>query len=73
MLFTLRLSYALTDSISVQHTPLEKLDKKHFAKPPNNGKQNGDAKATQESESAKVIALTEAKVKKLCSLLDEVS
>ncbi|CAH8384498.1 unnamed protein product [Eruca vesicaria subsp. sativa] len=50
-------------------TPLDKLDKKHFAKPI--GKQNGDAKATQEPDSAKQIALTEAKVKKLCSLLDE--
>ncbi|CAH2073902.1 unnamed protein product [Thlaspi arvense] len=54
-----------------KHTPLEKLDKKHFAKPPHNGNQNGDAKATQESETAKEIALTEAKVKKLCNLLDE--
>ncbi|KFK25019.1 hypothetical protein AALP_AA8G056400 [Arabis alpina] len=54
-----------------KHTPLEMLDKKHFAKPPHNGKQNGDAKATQESGNAKEIALTEAKVKKLCSLLDE--
>ncbi|KAL1196963.1 putative splicing factor SF3a60 [Cardamine amara subsp. amara] len=54
-----------------KHTPLEKLDKKHFAKPQHNGKQNGDAKSTQESESAKEIALTEAKVKKLCNLLDE--
>ncbi|ESQ40537.1 hypothetical protein EUTSA_v10013305mg [Eutrema salsugineum] len=54
-----------------KHTPLEKLDKKHFAKPLYNGKQNGDAKATQESESAKEIALIEAKLKKLCNLLDE--
>ncbi|KAG5408113.1 hypothetical protein IGI04_004432 [Brassica rapa subsp. trilocularis] len=50
-------------------TPLEKLDKKHFAKPI--VKQNGDAKSTQEPDNAKQIALTEAKVKKLCSLLDE--
>ncbi|XP_013614275.1 PREDICTED: splicing factor 3A subunit 3 [Brassica oleracea var. oleracea] len=50
-------------------TPLEKLDKKHFAKPI--VKQNGDAKSTQEPDSGKQIALTEAKVKKLCSLLDE--
>ncbi|XP_018474946.2 splicing factor SF3a60 homolog isoform X2 [Raphanus sativus] len=54
-----------------KHTPLEKLDKKHFAKPALKGKQNGDAKATQEPDSAKQIALTEAKVKKLCNLLDE--
>ncbi|VVB06022.1 unnamed protein product [Arabis nemorensis] len=41
-----------------KHTPLEKLDKKHFAR--------------HESESgAKKIALTEAKVKKLCILLSE--
>ena len=61
----------LIDSIYVQDTPLEKLDKKHFAKPI--VKQNGDAKSTQEPDSGKQIALTEAKVKKLCSLLDEVS
>ncbi|CAE6087858.1 unnamed protein product [Arabidopsis arenosa] len=54
-----------------KHTPLEKLDKKHFAKAPHNGKQNGDAKSTHESENAKEIALIEAKVKKLCNLLDE--
>ncbi|CAN8257056.1 unnamed protein product [Cochlearia groenlandica] len=54
-----------------KHTPLEKLDKKHFTKPPHNGKQNGDAKATHESESAKEVALTETKVKKLCNLLEE--
>uniref|UniRef100_A0A1J3JT40 Splicing factor 3A subunit 3 n=1 Tax=Noccaea caerulescens TaxID=107243 RepID=A0A1J3JT40_NOCCA len=54
-----------------KHTPLEKLDKKHFAKQTHNRKQNGDAKATQESDNAKEIALTEAKVKKLCNLLDE--
>lgn len=61
------------DSVYVQHSPLEKLDKKHFAKPLHKGRQNGDAKATQEPDSAKQIALTEAKVKKLCNLLDEVS
>ncbi|KAF3544399.1 hypothetical protein DY000_02000252 [Brassica cretica] len=54
-----------------KHSPLEKLDKKHFAKPLHKGRQNGDAKATQEPDSAKQIALTEAKVKKLCNLLDE--
>ncbi|KAJ0235244.1 Splicing factor SF3a60 [Hirschfeldia incana] len=55
-----------------KHTPLEMLDKKHFAKPVLKGKQNGEAKATtQVSDSAKQIALTEAKVKKLCNLLDE--
>ncbi|KAF2598595.1 hypothetical protein F2Q68_00007112 [Brassica cretica] len=56
-------------SFSGEDTPLEKLDKKHFAKPI--VKQNGDAKSTQEPDSGKQIALTEAKVKKLCSLLDE--
>ncbi|CAA7026692.1 unnamed protein product [Microthlaspi erraticum] len=40
-----------------KHTSLEKLDKKHFTK--------------QEPETAKEIALTEAKVKKLCVLLEE--
>lgn len=64
----------LIDSVYVQNTPLEKLDKKHFAKPALKGNQNGDAKAMQGADSsAKQIALTEAKVKKLCNLLDEVS
>ncbi|XP_048624567.1 splicing factor SF3a60 homolog [Brassica napus] len=56
----------------IKNTPLEKLDKKHFAKPALKGNQNGDAKAMQGADSsAKQIALTEAKVKKLCNLLDE--
>ncbi|XP_010544083.1 PREDICTED: splicing factor SF3a60 homolog [Tarenaya hassleriana] len=54
-----------------KHTPLEKLDKKHFAKPSRAGEQNGSAKSKLESDSGKEIALTEAKVKKLCSLLEE--
>ncbi|CAH8292686.1 unnamed protein product [Eruca vesicaria subsp. sativa] len=55
-----------------KHTHLEMLDKKHFTKPSLKRKRNGDAKATtQVPNNAKHIALTEAKVKKLCNLLDE--
>ncbi|CAA7024503.1 unnamed protein product [Microthlaspi erraticum] len=39
-----------------KHTPLEKMDKKHFAK---------------NQKSVREIAIIEAKVKKLCDLLDE--
>ncbi|GER46705.1 splicing factor 3a [Striga asiatica] len=54
-----------------KHTPLEKLDKKHFAKGSNGPKKNGGAVAPQPSEDAKEIALMEAKMKKICDLLHE--
>ena len=44
--------------IFLQHTPLEQLDRKHFAK--------GD-------DLKKEIALLEVKMKRLCEILDEVS
>ncbi|PIN20512.1 Splicing factor 3a, subunit 3 [Handroanthus impetiginosus] len=53
-----------------KHTPLEKLDRKHFAKGSRGPEQNGSA-VTQPSEDAKEIALMEAKMKKLCELLYE--
>ncbi|KAJ4840073.1 hypothetical protein Tsubulata_011458 [Turnera subulata] len=52
-----------------KHTPLEKLDKKHFAKGARGPQQHRDA--SKEDESSKEIALMEAKVTKLCDLLDE--
>ncbi|KAK6135201.1 hypothetical protein DH2020_031046 [Rehmannia glutinosa] len=54
-----------------KHTPLEKLDRKHFAKGSRGPEQNGGALALQPSEDAKEIALMEAKMKKLCDLLHE--
>lgn len=57
----------------LQHTPLEKLDKKHFAKGARVSEQNRAAAAPQQDDSSKEIALQEAKMKKLCDLLDEVS
>ncbi|KAL3630687.1 hypothetical protein CASFOL_023671 [Castilleja foliolosa] len=51
-------------------TPLEKLDRKYFLKGSRGPQQNG-AKALQSSEDAKEIALIEAKMKKLCDLLNE--
>lgn len=57
----------------MQNTPLEKLDKKHFAKGVRGLEKNGVAAVPQEYENSKEIALMEAKMKKLCDLLEEVS
>ncbi|KAL2226966.1 UNVERIFIED_CONTAM: Splicing factor SF3a60 [Sesamum indicum] len=54
-----------------KHTPLEKLDRKHFAKGSRGPEQNGGTITLQSSEDAKEIALMEAKVEKLCDLLHE--
>lgn len=54
--------------------PLEKLDKKHFAKGSRGSEQNGVAAAApQGASNLKEIALMEAKVIKLCDSLEEVS
>ncbi|PRQ56090.1 putative transcription factor C2H2 family [Rosa chinensis] len=52
-------------------TPLEKLDKKHFAKGSHGSAQNGAAVAPQQVVMLKEIALLEAKLKKLSDLLSE--
>ncbi|KAK4384858.1 Splicing factor SF3a60 [Sesamum angolense] len=54
-----------------KHTPIEKLDRKHFAKGSRGPEQNGGTITLQPSEDAKEIALMEAKVQKLCDLLHE--
>ncbi|KAJ4954013.1 hypothetical protein NE237_030845 [Protea cynaroides] len=51
-----------------KHTPLEQLDRKQFAKRSN---QNGNAASSQQIDSSKEIALMEAKMKRLCELLNE--
>ncbi|KAG0461244.1 hypothetical protein HPP92_021180 [Vanilla planifolia] len=51
-----------------KHTPLDQLDKKHFAKGSLNLEQNGDAVPQQNS---KEIALLEAKLQRMCELLKE--
>lgn len=56
-----------------QHMPLEKLDKKHFAKGTRGSGQNGAVVAGQDFDSLKDIAVMEAKMKKICDLLSEVS
>ena len=56
----------------MQHTPLEKLDKKHFAKGPRGLEKTGLASFPQD-ENAKEIALMETKMRKMCDLLEEVS
>ncbi|XP_075493797.1 splicing factor SF3a60 homolog [Primulina tabacum] len=54
-----------------KHTPLEKLDRKHFAKGSLGPDTNGGAVALGPNEDAKEISLMEAKLKKLCDLLHE--
>ncbi|THG10044.1 hypothetical protein TEA_028115 [Camellia sinensis var. sinensis] len=54
-----------------KHTPLEQLDRKHFAKGSRVSEQNANTAAPQQAESSKEIALMEAKMKKLCDLLQE--
>ncbi|XP_044479793.1 splicing factor SF3a60 homolog [Mangifera indica] len=54
-----------------KHTPLEKLDKKHFAKGSRGPEKNGVAAPPQEVGNLKDIALMEAKMQKLCALLEE--
>ncbi|KHG05921.1 Sf3a3 [Gossypium arboreum] len=54
-----------------KHTPLEKLDKKHFAKGSHGPQQNGSTAVSQDINSLKQIALVEAKMKKLCDLLSK--
>jgi hypothetical protein len=57
----------------MQDTPLEKLDKKHFAKGARASEENRATAALELDHNSKEIALVEAKMKKLCDLLDEVS
>ncbi|KAG5019193.1 hypothetical protein AAZX31_06G121700 [Glycine max] len=54
-----------------KHTPLEKLDRKHFAKGACGVEKNGVAAVPQEDGNSKEIALMEAKMTKLCHLLEE--
>lgn len=54
----------------MQHTPLEKLDKKHFAKGARRPEQNG---AKHQDDELKQIALMEVKIEKLCEILSEVN
>ncbi|CAN1264089.1 Splicing factor SF3a60 homolog [Linum perenne] len=54
-----------------KHTPLEKLDKKHFAKGSRRPELNGTAADSKENNNLKEIALMEAKIIKVCSLLSE--
>ncbi|KAK9145455.1 hypothetical protein Sjap_005358 [Stephania japonica] len=53
-----------------KHTPLEQLDKKHFARRLH-VEQNGGVATSQKIDDSKELALLEAKIRKLCELLDE--
>ena len=57
---------------SLQHTPVEQLDRKHFAKGSHRPEQNGAPVAPKEADNSKEIALLEAKLRKMCELLHEV-
>lgn len=54
-----------------KNTPLQLLDKKHFGKLSRQLFQNGAAAASLNNENLKQVALMEAKIEKLCDLLDE--
>lgn len=58
-----------------QDTKLEDLDHKHFAKgviPPKRGNQTAASAAEAARAQAREIALTEAKIQRLCELVQEV-
>ena len=71
-LFTI--SFELTVDYILQHTPLEQLDRKHFAKVPRtkDGSNTTSNGSNVKDDMKKEIALMEVKMKRLCELLDEV-
>ncbi|KAL6615800.1 hypothetical protein ACP70R_038070 [Stipagrostis hirtigluma subsp. patula] len=57
----------------LKHTPLEQLDRKHFAKVPHNSVSNTSSNGSSfKDDLKKEIALMEVKMRRLCELLDEV-
>eukprot|EP00262_Sarcandra_glabra_P007922 TRINITY_DN21036_c0_g1_i1.p1 TRINITY_DN21036_c0_g1~~TRINITY_DN21036_c0_g1_i1.p1 ORF type:complete len:510 (-),score=99.28 TRINITY_DN21036_c0_g1_i1:274-1803(-) len=54
-----------------KHTPLDQLDRKHFAKGSRGLERNGAAAVSEQSNAMKEIALMEVKTQRLCELLDE--
>ena len=56
----------------LQDKPLEELDRKNFAKAFHQSDLNGILSTPLSGKDAKEIALMEAKLSKLCDLLDEV-
>ncbi|VFQ97190.1 unnamed protein product [Cuscuta campestris] len=54
-----------------KHTPLEKLDKNHFAKGTQGSRQNGGIALPHVNRDAKDVAFMEAKLRKLCDLMEE--
>lgn len=54
-----------------KHTPLENLDKNHFAKGTQGSRQNGGIALPQVNRDAKDVAFMEAKLRKLCDLMEE--
>ncbi|CAL4900155.1 unnamed protein product [Urochloa decumbens] len=57
----------------LKHTPLEQLDRKHFAKVPRTkDDSNVTSNGNNFKDDLKEIALMEVKMKRLCELLDEV-
>uniref|UniRef100_A0A0D9VY87 Matrin-type domain-containing protein n=1 Tax=Leersia perrieri TaxID=77586 RepID=A0A0D9VY87_9ORYZ len=57
----------------LKHTPLERLDRKHFAKGSHNSVSNANTNGNNFKDNLKrEIALMEVKMRRLCELLDEV-
>ncbi|KAJ8554316.1 hypothetical protein K7X08_024994 [Anisodus acutangulus] len=54
-----------------KNTPLKNLDRKHFTKGSRKPEQNGVVAAPQVGDDVIEMALLEAKIRKLCDLLDE--
>ncbi|KAI3705730.1 hypothetical protein L1987_75971 [Smallanthus sonchifolius] len=54
-----------------KHTPLEKLDKRHYAKGAPRFKQNGPVASQHQNDDSKRIAFMEIKIEKLCEILHE--
>jgi hypothetical protein len=58
----------------LQNTPLERLDRKHFAKVPHTLNVSSESSNDNSfKDDLKETALLEVKMKRLCKLLDEVS
>ena len=67
--------FELTVNYILQHTPLEQLDRKHFAKilRTKDGSDTTSNGNNVKDDMKKEIALMEVKMRRLCELLDEVS
>ncbi|KAB5531636.1 hypothetical protein DKX38_018306 [Salix brachista] len=70
---TNKISSQRREEMDIYDTSFEKLDKKHFVKGSRGSVPNGGAATSKEVDNSKEIALMEAKINKLCDLLDEIN